>query len=109
MRLIHLADYGGTYPGSFVSMVRAVLHAGRRRGWDVQALFSQVAHDRGWLHELREEGFRCGLAPTDGRELPAELLVQITASDEPTILHTHFTSFDLAAAAVARRHDHVIA
>jgi glycosyltransferase involved in cell wall biosynthesis len=109
MRLIHLADYGGTYPGSFVPMVRAVLDAGRRRRWNVQAVFSQVAHNRGWLRELREEGFRCELAPTEGRHLPAKLLEEIAYSDEPTILHTHFTSFDLPAAAAARRNDHVIA
>jgi glycosyltransferase involved in cell wall biosynthesis len=109
MRLIHLADYGGTYPGSFIPMVRAVLDGGRRRGWSVAAVFSDVAHDRPWLHELREEGFQCQLAPAHGRRLPAELLAEIAAEEGPTILHTHFTAFDLPAAAAARGHRRTIA
>jgi glycosyltransferase involved in cell wall biosynthesis len=109
MRLIHLADYGGTYPGSFIPMVRAILDGGRRRGWSVTAVFSEVAHDRAWLRELRDDGFPCQLAPARGRRLPAALLERIAAEDEPSILHTHFTAFDLPAAAAARRHRHVIA
>lgn len=108
-RLIHLADYGGTYPGSFIPMVRTVLDAARQRGWIVEAVFSRIARDRSWLGELQAEGFRCRLADTDRRKLPPELLDEITACDQPIILHTHFTSFDLAAAAAARRHSHVIA
>ncbi|MGC2374796.1 MAG: glycosyltransferase family 4 protein [Solirubrobacteraceae bacterium] len=107
MRLIHLADYGGTYPGSFIPMVRAVLEGGRRRGWSVEAVFSEVARDRVWLSELREEGFDCRLAPT-GRRMLSQMLEEITAADELTILHTHFTAFDLPAARAARRHNQVI-
>jgi glycosyltransferase involved in cell wall biosynthesis len=108
MRLTHLADYGGIYPGSFIPMVRAVLDGGRRRGWDVEAVFSGVARDRAWLSELRQEGFACRLAPT-GRGALAQMIEEIVAADEPVILHTHFTAFDLPAARAARRHHQVIA
>ncbi|HWX87831.1 MAG TPA: glycosyltransferase family 4 protein [Solirubrobacteraceae bacterium] len=108
MRLVHLADYGGTYPGSFIPMVRAVLDGGRRRGWDVEAVFSEVAHDRIWLSELREEGFACRLAPS-GRGAVAQTVAEMVKGDRPTILHTHFTAFDLSAARAARRHNQVIA
>jgi glycosyltransferase involved in cell wall biosynthesis len=108
MRLIHLADYGGTYPGSFIPMVRAVLEGGRSRGWDVQAVFSEVAHDRTWLGELRNAGFDCRLAPTGRRELDG-LLQEMLIAGEPTILHTHFTAFDIAAARATRHRPQTIA
>jgi glycosyltransferase involved in cell wall biosynthesis len=108
MRLIHLADYGGTYPGSFIPMVRAVLDGGRKRGWEVEAVFSQVADDRAWLSELRHEGFTCRLAPT-GRQALRQTVEEVATKGGPAILHTHFTAFDLPAARAARRHDQVIA
>lgn len=108
MRLIHLADYGGAYPGSFIPMVRAVLDGGRRRGWEVQAVFTDVARERAWLQELREEGLACRTVPS-GRAAVARTVDELAASDEETILHTHFTAFDLAAARAARRHRHVLA
>jgi glycosyltransferase involved in cell wall biosynthesis len=108
MRLIHLAAYGGAYPGSFIPMVRSILDAGRRRGWNVEAVFSEVANDKIWLNELREEGFICRLAPTR-RSGRGQMVKRFIATDEPLILHTHFASFDLPAAAAARRGRNVIA
>ena len=34
MRLFHLADYHGSYAGSFIPMLRAALLAARERGCD---------------------------------------------------------------------------
>jgi glycosyltransferase involved in cell wall biosynthesis len=109
VRLVHLADYGGAYPGSFVPMVRSVLQRARKRGWHVQAVFSQVAGDRAWLSDLRAQGFTCTVAPDERapqRELVEDLCSQAGGA---LILHSHFTSFDLAVAAAARRHERVIA
>jgi glycosyltransferase involved in cell wall biosynthesis len=89
-------------------MVRAVLDGGRRRDWHVQAVFSDVASNRAWLSELREEGFDCRLATAGRRSLEGTLDELLTAG-EPTILHTHFTAFDIAAARVAHRHEEVLA
>lgn len=108
MRLIHLADYGGSYPGSFIPMVRAVLARARQRGWEVEAVFSEVARERTWLQELRAEGYACSTASTERRHL-ARTVSRLVAVNEPTILHTHFTAFDLAAARTARHDDEVIA
>lgn len=108
MRLIHLADYGGSYPGSFIPMVRAVLERARGRGWEVEAVFSEVARERDWLGELRAEGYACSTAPAGRREL-ARTVARLATRGEPVILHTHFTAFDLAAARAARRDGAVIA
>lgn len=111
MRLIHLADYGGTYPGSFIPMLRAVLDGGRKRGWEVEAVFSDVARERTWLSELRHEGFTCRLAPKGRKDL-AQTVEEVAGTGGGgggTILHTHFTAFDLPAARAARRDRQVIA
>jgi glycosyltransferase involved in cell wall biosynthesis len=89
-------------------MVQAVLDGGRRRGWAVQAVFSEVARDRAWLSELREAGLDCRLAPTGRRSLDGPLK-ELLVTGEPTILHTHFTAFDIAAASAARRRPEIIA
>jgi glycosyltransferase involved in cell wall biosynthesis len=89
-------------------MVRSILDGGRRRGWNVEAVFSEVARNKVWLSELRGEGFVCRLAPT-GRRSRGQIVKQLIATDEPLIAHTHFATFDLPAAAAARRNDSVIA
>lgn len=107
MRLIHVAAYGGAYPGSFIPMVRSVLDAGRQQGWNVEAIFSEVARDRAWLDELRHEGFACRLAPV-GRRARAHLARQLVNGAGPLILHTHFASFDVPAVTAACRRNNVI-
>jgi glycosyltransferase involved in cell wall biosynthesis len=109
VRLIHLADYGGTYPGSFIPMIRSVLQLARERGWLVEAVFSKDADERAWLSELRAEGFACTVVPA-GRAAHDEIVERLCAqADGPVILHSHFTTFDLPVATAARRHRRVIA
>lgn len=106
--LVHLADYGGVYPGSFIPMVRSVLQLAGERGWTHQAVFSPVAAERPWLSELREQGLTCTVAPA-GHGARRELVERLCSQTRgPVILHSHFTAFDLLAAAAARRHRHVI-
>jgi glycosyltransferase involved in cell wall biosynthesis len=103
MRIVHLAAYGGPYPGSFVPMLRAVNDAAIRRGCSFEAVFTEVATGRPWYAELKADGIVARIAP-DGsrRELAAWLAKLIAERDEPTVLHTHFTGFDLPAVAAAR-------
>ena len=102
---MHLAGYGGPYAGSFVPMLRGVMRAARDRGWSCEAVFGPVARDRVWLDELRDDGIPFRIAPSTSRADTSGLVRSLLAeSDEPTILHTHFTSFDIAAATAAARH-----
>jgi glycosyltransferase involved in cell wall biosynthesis len=85
-------------------MLRAVARAARERGWSCELVFSPVAHDREWLDELREDGIPFRVAPAASRpELSRLVRSLLSESDEPTILHSHFTTFDLACALAARR------
>ncbi len=102
---MHLAGYGGPYAGSFVPMLRGVMRAARDRGWTCEAVFSPVAKDRVWLHELRDDGIPFRIAPSNSRgDISSLVRSLLSESDEPTILHTHFTSFDIPAAMAADRH-----
>jgi glycosyltransferase involved in cell wall biosynthesis len=102
---VHLAGYGGPYAGSFVPMLRGVMRAARDRGWSCEAVFGPVAKDRVWLAELRDDGIPFRIAPGSSRAGASQLVRSMLAeSDEPTILHTHFTSFDISAVMAAGRH-----
>jgi glycosyltransferase involved in cell wall biosynthesis len=86
-------------------MLRGVMRAARDRGWTCEAVFSPVAKDRVWLDELRDDGIRFRFAPSNARADISRLVRSVLSeSDEPTILHTHFTSFDVAAAMAAGGH-----
>ena len=103
MRLVHLADYGGPYAGSFIPMVRAAMRAGRARGWSVEAAFTEVARGRAWLGELEDEGVPVRFAPAGSRrERRAWLERLLDEQQGPVVLHTHFTAFDLPAVDAVR-------
>lgn len=108
MRIVHLADYWGPYAGSFVPMLRAVAGAARAEGWEVEARLHPVAGDKPWLAELEEEGLPHGFAPPtrSRRELAAWIGELLDESPEPTVLHTHYTTYDVPAVMAARRRDH---
>jgi glycosyltransferase involved in cell wall biosynthesis len=108
MRIVHLADYGGSYPGSFIPMLRAVNDAALERGWSFEAVFTEVAEGHAWHRELEVDGITVRIAPHTGRRaLTAWLEDLLSQRNEPTVLHTHFTTFDIPAVAAARRRDDV--
>jgi glycosyltransferase involved in cell wall biosynthesis len=104
VRLVHLAGYGGPYAGSFIPMLRAVMAAGRRRGWSCEAVFGPAARDQGWLAELGQDGILVRLAPSGSRaDVSATVSALLAENDSSTILHTHFTAFDIPCARHASR------
>src|SRR4051812_19411519 len=104
MRVIHLARYAGPYPGSFISMLRAAATECERRGWRSEAVFDPVAADRPWYAELaRELPVRVSPEGADRAALTAFVRSLLAEDDGPTVVHTHFSGFDLPAAAAARR------
>jgi glycosyltransferase involved in cell wall biosynthesis len=103
VRLIHLAEYGGPYGGSFVPIIHGVLSAAEERGWTAEAIFPERAQGRDWFAELERAGISARLAPTGTRrELIRWLEALVAGHDAPLLLHTHFTTFDIPALKVAR-------
>lgn len=106
-RLVHLAGYTPPQRGSFVPFLKSVLGAARERGWSAEAVFPAAARDRAWVPELRDAGIAVQLADGSRRELTGWLRDRFGSGPEPTILHTHFTLYDVPAALAARRHGNV--
>lgn len=102
-RLLHLAAYASPQTGSFVPFVSSVLSAAQGRGWDAGAVFPAAAAGRDWIEELRGAALGVELASGSRRVLTRWLGERLGDGAEPTILHTHFTSYDVAAALAARR------
>jgi len=99
VRLVHLAGYTGPYAGSFIPMLCSILGAARERGWATEAVFVEPVRGRGWLEELDRHGLSYRFAQTDSRTaLSREIRSLVLERGERTILHTHFTTFDVAAA-----------
>jgi glycosyltransferase involved in cell wall biosynthesis len=104
VKLVHVADYGGPYPGSFVHMLRSVLLAARARGWDVEAVFGPAARDRCWLSILTDAEIPVRFAaPRPRNQARANLAPLLADEREPLLVHTHFTGFDIPAAQVVGR------
>lgn len=102
-RVIVLADYGGPYAGSFIPMMRAAVAAARSRGWATELVFSEDGSDKDWLRDLRDDGLAVRVAP-DGTDLEHYRWLRglLAESPGPTILHTHFSRFDVPAVMAAR-------
>jgi len=89
-------------------MLRAVNDAAQQRGWSFEAIFTEVAAGRPWYSELQADGIAVGTAPYTRRKALAGWLEDLLSQrNEPTVLHTHFTTFDIPAVMVAHRHDGV--
>jgi len=73
------------------------------RGWSFEIVFTKVAAERPWYVQLRSDGIAARIAPEGSRRALGAWLAELVAQrDEPTVLHTHFTRFDLPAVAAAR-------
>ena len=107
-RLVHLAGYTPPQTGSFIPFLRSVLAEAKQRGWEVEAVFPAEARERDWVGDLREAGIEVSFASGTRAQLRGWLEAQLDGSAGPTILHTHFTVYDVAAALAARRRDDVV-
>jgi glycosyltransferase involved in cell wall biosynthesis len=104
VKLIHLADYGGPYAGSFIPMLRAVMGAARGCGWQVEAIFSEVARGRPWLADLEVDAIPYRFMSVDAHDPVAGAM-----GEGGTVLHCHFSHFDIACARLARSRRDTIA
>jgi glycosyltransferase involved in cell wall biosynthesis len=101
-RLVHLAGYTPAQSGSFIPFVLSVLSEGRHRGWSVEAVFPDAARGQPWVGEFEQAEVPVRFAYGSRRELTEWVRGHYGAGDEPTILHTHFTVYDVPAALTAR-------
>jgi glycosyltransferase involved in cell wall biosynthesis len=100
-RIVHCADYRGPYAGSFIPMLRAAASAARSAGLRTTVCFSEVARGRGWLGEF-DELASVRFIERGGMRAQADQLASVIAAGNghPTVVHTHFGTFDVPAAVV---------
>jgi glycosyltransferase involved in cell wall biosynthesis len=122
-RLLHFADYGASYPGSFIPMVASLARGARDRGWSVELVFSELSRGRPWVTDLEAAGHVLRFVDVGRRDGPrrwatasateltgarwrdrltravCDLLAEAAV---PTVMHTQFSAFDIAAAEAAR-------
>ena len=107
MRVIQVTDYGSPHAGSFVPMLRTTLSGVRANGWRAEVLLPPRARSREWLPGFAAEyGDAIAFAPREGRNGARRWLGEVLDSAPgPAILHAHWSVYDLAVAALARRPD----
>jgi glycosyltransferase involved in cell wall biosynthesis len=101
-RLVHLAPYALPQAGSFVPFMRCVLAEGKRRGWDVEAVLPGGAEHQPWIGEFNNAGIPVEYADGSRRQLTSWVRSRFGDDNEPTILHSHFTVYDVPAALASR-------
>jgi glycosyltransferase involved in cell wall biosynthesis len=96
--IFHIADYSPEYSGSFIDACVAVArHCRNEMNAETRFIFPPDARTRNWLGRLDSTGFRYNFKSRrfeDALALAAE-----TESFGPVIFHTHFSRYDLIAAA----------
>jgi glycosyltransferase involved in cell wall biosynthesis len=68
-------------------------------------VFPPRAADRYWLRELRDSGVECQIVPDKVpiRARTRQVAAVLAESDRPTVVHTHFSVYDIPAALARRR------
>src|SRR5262245_6423486 len=85
VRVVHVADYGGAYTGSFIPLLRSAIAATRSAGWEAEALFAEEARGRGWLDVLEADRVGVRFLPRD-RMAAAMRLRDLVAGIDGTVI-----------------------
>ena len=105
-------------------MLLASAKAARKNGWSVELVFSELPAEKPWLEEVERAGIPCRIIDVGSRtglrrwvswsaseasfglwrdEMTRAVDGLLCESPAPTIVHTHFSAFDMAAAFAGRR------
>ena len=100
MKVVHLAAYGRSpYSGSFIPMLRAIGRTARRRGADLELVLDPPARGKPWISELEDDDLPIRFLQPRSRRSVGELRGLRSPAGASTVMHSHFSGFDLAAAA----------
>ncbi len=105
-----MSDYWPPHAGSFVPFVKKTLALAIARGWETTAVFPDGAQGRSWFPEFAELGVDARISPPDAnrRELAHWTGHLLDERPVPTVVHTHFTRYDVPAVLAARKRPGVI-
>jgi glycosyltransferase involved in cell wall biosynthesis len=102
-RVIQLAPFGvHQQAGVFLSRMRSLADVAEQRGWRFATVLKPEARRRDWLDDLLAMGIDAHFVPTNPRLTTVQRLrAMLAKTDEPTVLHAHFTGYDVPAALAA--------
>jgi glycosyltransferase involved in cell wall biosynthesis len=96
--VIQLCEFDRPEAGAFVPMILDLCRRAIERGWTAEAVFTESARGRSWIADLEAAGVRVRFAPRGSRRALARWLRAIlNESPAPTVMHSHFTTFDVPA------------
>jgi glycosyltransferase involved in cell wall biosynthesis len=100
--LIELAPFDRPAPGSFISALAALGEETRSRGWGCEIVVPESARELDWISRLEAAGMGVHFSlPRTWRERTRWLRELVAARGGTTIMHSHFTAWDVPAAIVA--------
>ncbi len=103
MHIVHLADYGSPYPGSFVPALRTAAHRVAQQGWSTEVILPPRAIGRPWVETLAADLLLDFAPQASGRERALWLGDRLGSRSGSVLVHTHFTAFDVPAVMAAAR------
>lgn len=102
-RAIQLCDFRRKEGGSFIPSVISTLRAAKEAGWETGAVFIRPPEPVDWEDDIRDAGIELTFVDPGGRASLGRWLHAEVGGRGPTILHSHFTTWDVPAALTAIR------
>ena len=102
LRVVHMAGYAAAYSGSFIPMLEAARSGIESRGWTYEAMFPPGVERYEWYESMRAAGVVARASPQLGKRGAAVRIRELLDEQPvPTLLHTHFSAWDVPAALAA--------
>jgi glycosyltransferase involved in cell wall biosynthesis len=106
-RVLHVSDYASSYEGAFIRQLRMLDEDIRARGGRSSAFaLTQPALDRAWARELAADHWCLNHLPpsgTNARRPAVDAIIDAIERSQPTVVHVHFGTYDLAARAAVTK------
>jgi glycosyltransferase involved in cell wall biosynthesis len=103
-RLLELVPFDREEAGSLVPQLAATCSEASKRGWRTEIVLPETARQREWIADFEACGAKISFAPEIGRlRRPAWLRSFLGQDSARTVLHSHFTTWDLAVTSAAAR------
>jgi glycosyltransferase involved in cell wall biosynthesis len=95
--IIQIVDYGGPYSGNFIASVLTLNEVLKKAGLKQVMIFSVIAKDRPWIDKLLDNNIPVYFLPARTSLSVAREISRIADKEHAVVLHSHFTTFDVAA------------
>jgi glycosyltransferase involved in cell wall biosynthesis len=97
--IIHIADYAPTYSGNFIASLRTAGVECHAHGFKLVWVFPEEVKNYDWFKKLGAEleATTYMLSRSDSTFEHARQIARIASAENASIVHTHFSCFDIAA------------